>query len=393
MALTIPTTQQIANVILSGLESNLNQETPALRKAFNKVLSRVVAGVITILYKFGAERAKQCLALTATGDDLKDIARNYGVEPKGAASAVLTYTVNSSSTVPATIDWVGDPNGVRYRADSDAIPSGGVATITGTAQTPGTAGNLNVSDTLTIGTQNAGTENQATVTDIVDTGAEEETDDELRIRVLDKIRTEGGGGNSADYREWAQETEGVARAYPYAGNPTFLETGSGSALPGERTVYIQASTSIDADGIAPQSLLDDARDMIRFDPDDNDRAREPLPLTNDTLYVESIIRTQFNVEITGLDVDADLEAQTKTDISTALTVYFNSLFPFIDGLDAEEDKNNKITDPTITEVVQNVVGSAGGTFTSLAFNVGASNIPEYTLQVNELAKLGTVTYP
>jgi uncharacterized phage protein gp47/JayE len=392
MALSIPTTQQIADTILAGLESNINQETPALRKAYNKVLSRVLAGAVTILYKFGVERAKQCLALTATGDDLKHIARNYGIEPKGATSAVLTYTVNSSSTVPQTIDWVGDANGVRYRADADAIPSGGVATITGTAQTPGTAGNLNVSDTLTIGSQNAGTENQATVTVVDTVGAEEETDEALRTRVLDKIRTEGGGGNSADYREWSQETEGVTRGYPYAGNPTFLETGSGSALPGERTVYIQADETIDADGIAPQSLLDDARQMIRFDPDDNNRAREPLPLTNDTLYVESIIRTAFNVEITGLDVSADLLSQVQTDIQTALTTYFKNLFPFIDGLDAEEDKNNVVTNPSIAEVVQNVVRSAGGSFTALGFNIGGSNIPTYTLQVNELGKLGTITY-
>jgi uncharacterized phage protein gp47/JayE len=392
MALTIPTTQQIADAILAGLEANINQETPALKKAYNRVLSRVLAGAVTILYKFGVERAKQCLALTATGDDLKEIARNYGIEPKGETAAVLTYTVNSSSTVPQTIDWVGDANGVRYRADADAVPSGGVATITGTAQTSGVAGNLLVGDTLTIGTQNAGTENQATVT-VVDTlGTEAETDDELRVRVLDKIRTEGGGGNSADYREWAQETEGVARAYPYAGNPTFLEQGTGSALPGERTVYIQASTSIDPDGIAPQSLLDDARQTIRFDPDDNNRAREPLPLTNDTLYVESITRTTFNVEITGLNVSADLEAQVKSDISTALTTYFEGLFPFIDGLDAEEDKNNVVTGPSIAEVVQDVVKSAGGSFTAVGFNIGGANISEYTLQVNELGKLGTITY-
>ena len=180
MALPIPTTAQIADAILTNIETRLNQTTPDNNKAFNKVLSKVLAAVITILYKFGVDRAKQSLALTATGDDLKNIARNYGIEPKAATSAVLTYTVNSTSTVPSSIDFVGDANGVRYRSDSDAIPIASVATIQGTAQTPGTAGNLLVGDTLSIGTQNAGTETQATVTSVDTTGTEEETDDEDR---------------------------------------------------------------------------------------------------------------------------------------------------------------------------------------------------------------------
>lgn len=392
MAQNIPTTEEIYLSVIANIEAKINQTTPSNNKAYNDVIARSLAGVITILYKFGAERTKQVLALTATGDDLKALARNYDIEPKGATSAVLVYDVNSTSTVPQSIDWVGDANGVRYTADGDAVPVTGVATITGTAQTSGTVGNLDVGDTLSIGSNNPGTESTATITSVDTIGADEETDEALRTRLLDKIRAEGGGGNSADYRVWAQETEGVTRAYPYAGNPTFLTEGTGSALPGERTVFIEADESIDIDGIAPQSLLDDARESIRFDPDDNNRAREPLPLTNDTLYVESIRRTQFFVTVTNLDVNVDVESQTKNNISTALDTYFKALEPFIDGLDAESEKNNVITEATVGSVVQNVAASVGGNVESVGFDIGLSGIPSYTLEANEKAKLGGVTY-
>lgn len=394
MALTIPTTADQAATNLTQIETKLNQTTPANDKAYNDITSKLEAGQFTTLYKFAVERAKMNLALTATGDDLKDLARNYGITPKGAVSTVLTFTLPSTATIPSTVDFVGDANGVRYALDADVVPVASVATITATAQTPGTAGNLAVSDTLTIGTQVPGAESTATVT-VVDTlGVEAETDDALRIRVLDKIRTEGGGGNYADYREWSQEEPGVFRGYPYAGDPAFLETGLGTISPVDITVYIQADTTIDSDGIPPQSLLDAARARIRFDPDDNGRARQPLPLGNSTLNIEAIIRTGFFVVITNLDVDADIEAQVKTDITTAVTAYFLALRPFIDGLDAEEDKNNKITVNSIGGIVQDVVRSVGGSFDSLSFNTGAGSLVSYILSVHELAKLtsGGISY-
>lgn len=397
MALPIPTTEQIAAISLANIEAALNQTTPANDEAFNRVIAGLEAGQFTTLYKFGVERAKQCLAITATREDLDTLARNYGIEPKGAVAAVLTYTLPAATDtdIPVTTEFVGDVNGVRYRHAAPVTAVANVATITGTAQTPGTAGNLQVSDTLTIGNPIPGAESTATVTAIVTTGTEAETQESLRIRVLDEIRTEGGGGNAADYRKWAQETPGVERSFPYSGNPPFLEDGTGSIFPGQRTVYIKADESIDVDGIPPQSLLDEAREFIRFNLDDNNRSREPLGGDiNATLFVEPIIRTGFNVVVSGLTVSADIEAQVKANISTALTTYFKGINPFIDGLDTTDSQNNVVTNGTVGAVVQNVVGSAGGSFTSTTFDIGAGALPPFILDVNQLAKLnpGGVSY-
>jgi hypothetical protein len=404
VALNIPTTQETIDQFLANLEAALGQTSPLNDKAFLRVISAAEGIVFTSLYKYAAYKTKQMLAITAFGEGLDLLGAEYGVTRKAAEATVLTATLPGVDTtvIPQTVDFIGDANGVRYFLNSSytiGVPTSGVAEMTMTAETLGVIGNLQAGDTLSIATQIAGAETVATVavitgqtTAILNTGAEEETDEAYRVRILDAIRAVFGGGNAADYREWAQEVAGVARAYPFAGKPIALLLDSD---PPDRTVYVEADTTIDPDGIAPQSLLDEVRDTITTDPTTG-LARQPLGLTDDTLYVESISRTEFYVQITGLDVSADIEANVKADISTALTAYFLLIKPFVDGLDSILDRNDKITDLTVSNVVQDVLSANGGTANSVAFDISpGGSIPEYQLSMGELAKLaasGGITY-
>jgi hypothetical protein len=403
MAFKIPTTKEQAEQNLANIEARINQESPLADKAFNRVIAIMEAMGFTSLAKFAAERVLQNLAITATGDDLDKLGAEHGVIRKEAESTVLTATLPGVDTtiIPQTIDFIGDANGVRYFLNSAAEigdPVSGVAELTMTAETPGVVGNLQLGDTLSIGTQIAGAETVATVavitgetTAILNVGADREEDEAYRLRVLDEIRARCGGGNAADYRKWAQEVAGVARAYPYAGKPVELLLESS---PPDRTVYIEADTTIDPDGIAPQSLLDEVRDTITTDPSTG-LARQPLGLTDDTLFVESISRTAFFVEIRNLSVSSDLVAKTKNEISAALTAYFLVIKPFVDGLDSLVDRNDKITDVTVSNVVQDVAAANGGTANSVAFGLSlGESIPEYQLSPGELSKLasGGITY-
>jgi hypothetical protein len=394
----IPTTQQIKDQNVANFESNINQTSPLNDKAFIRVLSAVEAILFKSLYNFGVDRIKQVLATTATNQGLDDIGNDYGVVRKTAVSTVLTATLpgTNGTIIPTTIDFVGDANGIRYAVDASVttgVPTSGLAELTLTAKTAGTIGNLQAGDTLSIGTQIPGAETVATVaviagqTDaILTTGTEAEKDDAYRIRVLDVIRAPGGGGNAADYRNWSQETAGVARAYPYGGKPFDVAT---TSFPGDRTVYVQADESIDPDGIAPASLLDDVRDTITTDPETG-LARQPLGMIDSTLFIESIVRTSFFVQITNLEVSTDFETQAKADIETALEIYFDSLVPFVEGIDVVRERNDLITELTISEVIQDVLSTYGGSAESIAFGLSVGSfITFYSLDPGELAKLGS----
>ena len=387
--LNLPTTQQSKDTNLSNLEGQLGQTSPLADKALLRVLAVMEAlGVATPLYKFAAERAKQNLWLTATGDDLDILGGEYEVPRKAAVAAVLTIQLpgTNGTIIPATADFVGDSNGVRYFPDSSATVTGGFATMTVTAEGAGISGNLQIGDTMSIGTQVPGAETVASVTVVDTVGTERETDDAYRIRGLDATRSEGGGGNSFDYRNWAQEVSGVARAFPYAGQPAVTGT------PPDRTVFVEADTTIDLDGIAPQALLDDVRDSITTD-QLTGLSRQPLGLTDSTLWVESITRSEFFIEITGLVIDAAIETETKAEIEVAVTNYFIFLNPFVAGLDFLGDKNDVVTQLTISNIIQDILFARNGSATSIAFGTGFGSYPStpVTLDPGEKAKLGTIT--
>ena len=391
MSFQIPTTQESFDQLLANIEARINQTSPLLARAFNRVIAGSVSLVITGLYKFGAERTKQSLALTATGDDLKRIGADRGVIDKKAVAAVVTVDVTGTNgiNIPSTISWVAASNGLRYFAAADIVIAAGIATLSLTCEETGAVGNLNNGETLSISAQISGAATIATVTGTTTTGADEEEQETYRARVLTAQRVTTGGGNAADYRIWSEETEGVRRAYPYAGQPI---GSSVTSEPPERTVYVEAQTSIDPDGVAPPTLLDDVRDSITTDPETGFE-RQPLGLTNETLFVESITRLSVFVGIQGLSVDPSKETQAKSDINDALDLYFAKVIMFVSGLDFEGDKNDTLSIASIGGVVDDALRATGGSAITVLFGFDALLLEvRYQLRPGELVKRGPITY-
>lgn len=383
-------TQELRDANVANFENNLSQLVPLLDKAFLRVCAALEAMGQTQLVKFGVERALQNLAITATGEDLKNIGLEKDVIKNPAVATVLTATLPGTDGVVVKIrtPFTGAANGMRYYTDAAYTITGGIATMSLTAEEVGVAGNLNVSDTLSIGTQIAGAESTATVTEITTTGAEEEDQEDFRARILFAMRSSSGGSNATDHKTWAEAVSGVLTAFPYAGSPL----GPIYSTPSERTVYIESTTDIDPDGIPPESLLEDVREALNTDPETG-LARYVLGITDETLYVEPIVRTQFEVTITDLIVDESFETQLKEDMSTALTLYFLSLNPFIIGIDVETEKNDLITKLTISRIVQGILETVGASATLVTFNIGGDPaLDSYELAFGEKAKLGVITY-
>jgi uncharacterized phage protein gp47/JayE len=77
---------------------------------------------------------------------------------------------------------------------------------------PGSVGNLPTGSTLAITPAIPGVVTQVTVVDLTG-GTDTETDDELRARILQRIRNPPMGGDLADYVAWALAVPGVTRAW------------------------------------------------------------------------------------------------------------------------------------------------------------------------------------
>lgn len=390
MPYQIPTLQELFDQHLTRLESELAQDSPLLDVAFLRVLAITEAALDIGHYKYAANAALQCLALTATGSGLDDIGNNNSTPRKLETPAILTATLpaTTGTVIPATTDFVSDANGLRYRPEESITSVAGVATLSLKCVESGISGNLDVGDTFSIAAQIAGAETVATVTVVSQIGTDEETDADYRPRVLFAERAVTGGGNATDHKIWSEAVSGVRRAFPYAGRPA----SEGASVPGDRLVYVESTTDIDSDGIAPLALLDSVRDAINTDPDTG-LSRSILGLTDDTLFVESISRTSIFVTISDLTVDAADEADCKSDLSDAIDLYLRTIAPFIDGVDAEQERNDSITNPSINEVAQDVLKSYGATAELVRFGlVVGVFVNLYFLDQGELTKLGGITY-
>ncbi len=216
MSLNLLTTQELSDMAIANLESYMNQTVPDNDKSFLRVLAVMTAMMLTGLYKYGDERAKQTLAMTASGDDLDTIGEEFDVIRKAATAAVLNITLTGTddTIIPATATWTGDANGLTYYTSASATIVDGSATMEVTCSDTGVDGDLIADDTLTIVSTVAGLDSSATVSTVEDTGADEESDDEYRARVLFAERATTGGNNAADYKTWAEETEGVVACLP-----------------------------------------------------------------------------------------------------------------------------------------------------------------------------------
>jgi len=390
MAYLIPTTEELFEAHKTRLETAIQQDAPSHDKAFIPVLALTEAGQDVGIYHYAADRAKANFALTAIGEDLDVIGNNENTPRKAAETAILTATLPAATgtIIPTTMDFIADANGLRYRPESDVTAVADVATLSLRCTESGSNGNLEIGDELQIASQITGAETTATVTAMTTNGVDAESDEDYRPRVLFAQRAITGGANATDHKIWAETVIGVKQAFPYSGRPA----DEGTSFPGDRQIFIEATTDVDVEGIAPSWLLDDVRDAIAIDPETGEE-RAPLGITDATLFLRSISRSTFHVEVRDLTVDADKETACKTAISDASSLYFTTVKPFVDGVDLPQERNDTITSMSVGNIIQDVLSSFGATASSVGFGlVVGVFLSTYTLGQGELGKLGTVTY-
>lgn len=389
MSLETKTTQELKDQNLANFENKLSQDSPLNDLAFLRVLSAVEALLTMEFIKLAQTRSRANLALTASGKDLEELGAEYGVIKKQAEAAVLNISLPAVdlTVIPQTTIFTGDSNGVQYFPDNQAIAAGGEALLTVQAGETGVGGNLLDGETLTASSQIPGAETVATVLSTDTFGANKEEETAFQRRVQNAIFRRLGGYGFADNRAWAEETPGVFRAFPFTGRPGIV-----GSVPPERTIYIEADSTIDPDGVAPPALLDLARDYLNAD-QETGVSRLNLGMTDEKLFVESITRLLIYVTVRDLITPAGQLFIVQNAIDEVLVDYFFNITMFISGLGAEEIKNDVITDLSVSTVVQDVLRINNSSASGVGFGFAPGSFTGvYTLLPGELAKLGGTLY-
>lgn len=352
----IPTTQECVDSSLAIIESKLGVTVPEYDKAFLRVVAVALGMTKADLYKFGVQRHKQVLALTATGEDLTELGAEYSVIRKAEQKCILNIAVMAAVGTPInrSVVFQSEENGMYYFPIQDFVATAGVTLIQVRAEFAGPLGKLAVGSVLYTVSEYDGIGNGAPVSSVDTEGSYEETDEELRSRILDEIQTVGGGSNLADYRTWGQQTPNVYRIDPYSGSLPWEDS-----LPGERSIWVEATTAYDPDGFADVALLTAVRQYISYDPVTL-LGRPCLGSTDDTLFIRTIVRNPVYFTVRGLAVESTKMLACQTAITSVLDTETRAMRPFILGLDAEVFRNDVMTSAWASKRVQRVVEAFGG---------------------------------
>src|SRR5688572_651528 len=394
MALVTPTTAQVAANLIAQLAAALSQTIPLLPKAFTRVLAKTLSGVFIVLYKYAGFSLLQQFVSTASFEEtevngtlirpLVEWGRLVDVaDPLPATQAELTVNVtvlNQTGSLPGGSQLLYAPSGVVYQ--TTAAVSLNAATVSATVRAAsdqsggdgsGTQGNLEPGTLLQFASPLPQVATNATVTAITVSGAEAETEDSYRARVLRRYQRRPQGGAYADYQAWGSEVSGVRNVYPYTGDP------------GEVDVYVETFGA--PDGIPNPAELEAVLESIEFDPEESPSPtglanRRPA---NAAVNVLPITRTEFDVTITGLSSLTVVDA-----LEQGLDEFLRSREPFIVGL-SSLPRLDRITQGAVAGVVQEIAEANGATVGSVTLSRSAITIVEYTLARGELSKLGTLT--
>lgn len=399
MSLQTPTTQEISDNIIAQLEATLNQTIPLLPKSFLRVLSKALAAVFILLYKYGGFTFLQIFVSTAAIEEteingiqvspLIAWGRLIGVgDPVAATNAELLINItvdNQVGVLPSGSQLINADNGVTYITIGDVLLDSTVvqATIRAVSDQAGgggagAIGNLEPGDIVSFANPLANVSRDAVVDSQIVTGANAETTEAYRQRVIDRFQKRPQGGAYADYEIWGEEVAGIINIYPYTG-----------VDPGEVDVYAEATpeSSGDPDGIPTAAQLAAVFESIELD-ENGLASRRPA---NAFVNVFAITRTGFDTEISGLVVDN--LAQVQDDITEAITEFFLAAAPFVDGLTIPPRKD-RITRSALIGLVEDIVTAANGSFTTVIFTptgIGGS-LELYILQEGEKAKSTGTTF-
>ena len=399
LSIDTPTTKELADNIFAQIQSSTSKTIRILPRSFISVLSKAIAAVIVILYKYGGFIFLQMFPSTASSKDtvvngvtinpLKFLGRLVGVgDPKPATSAELTIDVtvtNEGDVLPAGSQLVSSFNGVTYITSSAVTLGASVVSVNviavsdqGGGGGAGVIGNLDAGDPLSFANPIANVSRETIVTAQIVTGADEESVDNYRQRVIDRFQKRPQGGALADIEQWAKEAAGIIKAYPYTG------------LPGQVDVYSEATvdSSGNPDGIPTTAQLEAVLGSINFDSSGIARRK------NANAFINSlpITRQGFDVLVTGIS-GVDELATVQSDIQSALSEYFLSAEPFIAGLSILP-RLDQITRTKISAIVEDIVTAAGGIFESAIFNYEgvAGSIPSHILLEGQKSKLSNLGF-
>lgn len=240
MAFSTPSLSDLIRTAENGISSAFYGVVSVLRKGVLKVLARVFAGLVHLLFMLLRLMWRNVFISTADVESLKNFGTDFGIPNKPDACAGGYAIIKASSAsieIEQGVVLVSD-SGIEFEVVADTILTGGEdgSPVKVLALESGDDGNLpagivlsfrdgvpeGVDEIVSVGDEglNGGVKIEVEVDGAVEYWGE--TVEEYRGRLLDRRRNQPCGGSDADYKSWAERFSQVSRCvveecYPAAG--------------------------------------------------------------------------------------------------------------------------------------------------------------------------------
>jgi uncharacterized phage protein gp47/JayE len=213
-----PTLKEVRSLVRDAIEGQLPGADANIPNSVLRVVSDVQGALCHLVLQYVDWLSLQLLPDTAEAQWLDRHAQIWLVNADGStgrklatpAQGEVILLARSSIFVPAGTEFTYATTG-NYATTTDVLLQANTpANAPVIALTPGAASNLDPGTIL--GTTLAGISVTVDPNGLIG-GTDTETDDELRMRVLMRIREPPMGGDADDYVQWALAVPGVTRAW------------------------------------------------------------------------------------------------------------------------------------------------------------------------------------
>ncbi len=210
-----PSLSELDNRNRTNISSRLPGADSSLRRTNIAVFARALAGQAHGQYGYMDWMTKQIFPDTAEVEMLDRHAAIRGLSRKAAAKASgpVIFSGEENAFVPAGT-LLTRSDGVEFTTDEEIVILGDSSSGTVTAVNSGSASATAAETILTFVSPQVDIDSNAVV-DVsgLANGADEETDESLRARILKRWRQPPQGGAKHDYEDWALQVPGVSRVW------------------------------------------------------------------------------------------------------------------------------------------------------------------------------------
>lgn len=239
-----PSLETIYKRMLADMQSRVTSNTRIFSASILNILVIVFSGGMHLMYGYLQAIINNLFADTAILFFLKRIAALFGIKQKSAAfaSGSVVFTGVATTVVPTGTELVSSA-GLTY-VTTEEFTIGITSNVAIIAIEEGTESNITTLFVTMVNPEPDIDDQVAVVGGEIAGGSEEETVEELRLRLFQRLQNPPASGAASDYVRWALSITGVDKVWVKKG-ADYLGGGSVAIVPAKADLTSVGSVLID----------------------------------------------------------------------------------------------------------------------------------------------------